>query len=137
MGIAVDGHLWKITFALSVHANVIQSRSQFFFWKVTLNDIVFMLFCYYSHSVVSQSPLSINKTKRECKFLLLTKKIGIQVHTRYNNKFGPFSDLLIAFTCKVNKDCHDNGYCHAGVCECYPNYEYMPDCSMYGCEYLP
>ena len=60
------------------------------------------------------------------------KKIGIQLHTITINLA-----LLIAFTCKVNKDCHDNGYCHAGVCECYPNYEYMPDCSMYGCEYLP
>ena len=43
--------------------------------------------------------------------------------------------FLLVFTCKTDKDCYGNGYCHAGECKCFANYEYAQDCSIYGCKY--
>ena len=40
----------------------------------------------------------------------------------------------LVFTCKNDKDCYENGYCHARKCKCYPNYEYAEDCSHHGCK---
>ena len=48
------------------------------------------------------------------------------------------------FTCKVDSDCHGNGYCKnefdrslervVGKCMCLAQYEYAPDCSEYACK---
>ena len=40
------------------------------------------------------------------------------------------------FTCKNDKDCNGNGYCHARECKCLANYKYAQDCSHYGCKYI-
>ena len=49
------------------------------------------------------------------------------------------------FTCKVDSDCHGNGYCKnefdrslkrvVGKCMCLDQYKYKPDCSEYACKY--
>ena len=49
------------------------------------------------------------------------------------------------FTCKVDSDCHGNGYCTnkfdrelervVGKCMCLDQYKYAPDCSEYACKY--
>ena len=49
------------------------------------------------------------------------------------------------FTCKVDSDCHGNGYCTnefdrslervVGKCMCLDQYKYQPDCSEYACKY--
>ena len=49
------------------------------------------------------------------------------------------------FTCKVDSDCHGNGYCKnefdrslqrvVGKCMCLDQYKYAPDCSEYACKY--
>ena len=48
------------------------------------------------------------------------------------------------FTCKVDSDCHGNGYCKnefdrslervVGKCMCLDQYKYKPDCSEYACK---
>ena len=50
------------------------------------------------------------------------------------------------FTCKVDSDCHGNGYCKnefdrslervVGKCMCLDQYKYAPDCSEYACKYV-
>ena len=47
----------------------------------------------------------------------------------------------LVFTCKTDKDCYGNGYCHANgrgsrECKCLANYEYAQDCSHHGCKYI-
>ena len=42
----------------------------------------------------------------------------------------------LVFTCKNDKDCYGNGYCHARQCKCLANYEYAQDCSHHGCKYI-
>ena len=42
----------------------------------------------------------------------------------------------LVFTCKNDKDCYGNGYCHARQCRCLANYEYAQDCSHHGCKYI-
>ena len=44
--------------------------------------------------------------------------------------------FLLVFTCKTDKDCYGNGYCHARECKCLANYEYAQDCSHHGCKYI-
>jgi hypothetical protein len=49
------------------------------------------------------------------------------------------------FTCKVDSDCHGNGYCKnefdrslervVGKCMCLDQYKYKPDCSEFACKY--
>ena len=49
------------------------------------------------------------------------------------------------FTCKVDSDCHGNGYCTnefdqelervVGKCMCLDQYKYAPDCSEYAGKY--
>ena len=49
------------------------------------------------------------------------------------------------FTCKVDSDCHGNGYCKnefdrslervVGKCMCLDQYKYKPDCSENACKY--
>ena len=49
------------------------------------------------------------------------------------------------YTCKVDSDCHGNGYCKnefdrslervVGKCMCLDQYKYAPDCSEYACKY--
>ena len=36
--------------------------------------------------------------------------------------------------CKNDDDCSGNGFCHVGICQCLPDYEYAEDCSHYGCK---
>ena len=48
----------------------------------------------------------------------------------------PISIFLLVFTCKTDKDCYGNGYCHARECKCLANYEYEQDCSHHGCKYI-
>ena len=43
--------------------------------------------------------------------------------------------FFLVFTCKNDKDCYGNGYCHARQCKCLANYEYAQDCSHHGCKY--
>ena len=48
------------------------------------------------------------------------------------------------YTCKVDSDCHGNGYCKnefdrtlgrvVGKCMCLDQYKYAPDCSEYACK---
>jgi hypothetical protein len=48
------------------------------------------------------------------------------------------------YTCKVDSDCHGNGYCTnefdrelervVGKCMCLDQYKYAPDCSEYACK---
>ena len=47
----------------------------------------------------------------------------------------------LVFTCKNDKDCYGNGYCHSDgrgrrECKCLADYEYAQDCSHYGCKYI-
>ena len=41
----------------------------------------------------------------------------------------------IASVCYSNEDCSGNGYCQKGHCICLPNYNYLKDCSHYGCKH--
>ena len=55
------------------------------------------------------------------------------------------STSSLVFTCKVDSDCHGNGYCKnefdqelkrvIGKCMCLDHYKYKPDCSEYACKY--
>ena len=55
------------------------------------------------------------------------------------------SSSFSVFTCKVDSDCHGNGYCTnefnrelkrvVGKCMCLDQYKYKPDCSEYACKY--
>jgi hypothetical protein len=54
------------------------------------------------------------------------------------------SSSFLVFTCKVDSDCHGNGYCKnefdrslarvVGKCMCLDQYKYKPDCSEYACK---
>ena len=54
------------------------------------------------------------------------------------------SSSFSVFTCKVDSDCHGNGYCKnefdrslqsvVGKCMCLDQYKYKPDCSEYACK---
>ena len=55
------------------------------------------------------------------------------------------SSSFSVYTCKVDSDCHGNGYCTnefdrslgrvVGKCMCLDQYKYKPDCSEYACKY--
>ena len=54
------------------------------------------------------------------------------------------SSSFSVFTCKVDSDCHGNGYCKnefdrslervVGKCMCLDQNKYAPDCSEYACK---
>ena len=41
-----------------------------------------------------------------------------------------------ASLCYSDEDCNGNGYCHGEHCICLPNYNFLHDCSHYGCKYI-
>ena len=36
--------------------------------------------------------------------------------------------------CYSDEDCNGNGYCNGEHCICLPNYNFLQDCSHYGCK---
>ena len=66
---------------------------------------------------------------------------------KYNKELTlvDMSSSSSVFMCKVDSDCHGNGYCKnefdrelervVGKCMCLDQYKYKPDCSEYACKY--
>ena len=68
------------------------------------------------------------------------------VRTKYTVlHFVDISSSSSVYTCKLDSDCHGNGYCKnefdialkrvVGKCMCLPQYKYEQDCSEYACKY--
>ena len=52
------------------------------------------------------------------------------------NWFAPLSlQKFTDFTCSDDADCN-NGFCLGSKCFCQANYNYLEDCSFFGCKYL-
>ena len=47
-----------------------------------------------------------------------------------------FKTLGGANLCYSDEDCNGKGYCHGQHCICLPNYNFLQDCSHYGCKKL-
>jgi hypothetical protein len=74
---------------------------------------------------------------------MLEHKYNISLYAVFD--FFDMSFSSSVFTCKVDSDCHGNGYCKnefdrelervVGKCMCLDQYKYKPDYSEYACKY--